>query len=166
MKHGVAKPKFDDRLLRAANSTVGFLSHMLRLSQNAPNTPIAVALKQHYASGGHDLFNPGIALALAYIYFVYSRELLADMSLEGLNLSAFTCEPSVAPEALLRHIRNAISHGRVSVSDRGSFAFEDVSPRTGSRVFFGVIEYAAFGEFVDAFGKRAVEYVLAGRSVH
>lgn len=50
---------------------------------------------------------------------------------------------------LLRHIRNAIAHGRIEKNGSDKFKLQDFNPKSQSESMFGIIDYKLFFKLID-----------------
>jgi len=145
---------FDPRLVLDANRSFWWIFHSAEIARSSPTSEVGRLLMSNMHDGKCDLINPGLALAAAYIYFVYPKEmLLGQVDLTGVDVSCF--QPSLQAQLLIRRLRNSLAHGRFRIDNDGRMTFEDIGTQ-GQDPFTTAVYWAAFGMFVQEYGRRAV----------
>jgi hypothetical protein len=152
------KPKtFQVDLVMGANRSMYWIFESFDEFKRNPDQPLKTLFSKYVHNGQCTLINPGIVLALAYVYFVYPHQsILEQLDLSKLRFDSFNTEESLTNNDLLRHLRNSLAHSRYWIDEFGVFHFTDVS-KNGRPNFSSTIHGAEFGHFVQDFGRLVVE---------
>jgi len=112
--------------VRDANRSFSFIFESFAAFRKEPGLSIGAIISPHSEGAGCDPINPGLVLAACYIYFVYPRETaFRAIDVTEDDLRSFHLSEPVAPDEVLRGLRNCLSHGRFSIDDEGTFTFCD-----------------------------------------
>ena len=123
-------------------------------------------LKRSQNSFSFTLYHQGVAISIAYSLFVlpfesdddFKRE-IKKWNPEITALQYFTASEPTTTSEWLRHLRNAVAHGKIEITKpeagkghgEACFEFRDYN-------FTGTCSYSAFQEFLDEFCKTFLKW--------
>ena len=157
--------KFERVLIKQVNYSLGFLFRVQDVVKLNPNKTIKEVLSEYERLenfGGKSLINPGIALAAAFMYFIYPRESIVDsLELSNIDFSNFRIVEKqsnnpIIDKEIIRRLRNSLAHGNFTYDfQKGEYTFIDDN-RSHSDYFEMKIIGPRFGEFIESFAKNAL----------
>lgn len=113
-------------------------------------------LREFKSSHGNiPIFNVGTLLSYAYISLVLPKQTIFEgLDYSQIDITQFKIiyntytKDNDKEESMVRHIRNALSHGNISVKNN-KFYFKDQNPKDPEKQIEVEIEFGAFGNFLD-----------------